>query len=339
MKRALAYRILSLIVLSLLIASKGESDPPGCETFPAWSDPVNLGSVVNSTSFDSAATLSPDGLSLYFVSTRPGGQGSNDIWVSQRRCADCPWEAPANLKGRDDNGFVIEINSSVVDGGPSLSTDGHLLFFHSTRPGGHGGSDIWVSYRSNPNDDFGWGPPVHLGPEVNTSANEFNPDCLPSADFYVETMAGVPANAAALYFSRGPDVNNQDIYAVPVTHDGNTIPTTVAVRVDELSSVFNDAAPTVRTDGREILFWSPRPNGLGSGDIWASTRATIHEPWSAPENVGFPVNTTSNDVRPNLSRSGQTLLFDSNRPGSLVDPDTGLLSQDIWMSTREPGCR
>jgi WD40-like Beta Propeller Repeat len=332
MKGAVACRVLSLIVLSLLIASKGESDPPGCEAFSAWSAPVNLGSVVNSTSLDSAATLSPDGLSLYFVSTRPGGQGSNDIWVSQRRCADCPWEAPANLKGRDDNGFVIEINSPFVDGGPSLSTDGHLLFFHSFRPGGHGGSDIWVSYRSNPNDDFGWGPPVNLGPEVNTSASEFNPDYLQSADFYVEAMAGVPANAAALYFSRGPDVNNQNIYVVPVTHDGSTIPTTVAVLVDELSSVFNEAAPSVRTDGKEILFWSPRPGGSGSGDIWASTRAAIHEPWSAPENVGFPVNTTSNDVRPNLSRSGRTLLFDSNRPGGEGD-------QDIWMSTREPGCR
>jgi hypothetical protein len=88
----------------------------------------------------------------------------------------------------------------------------------------------------------------------------------------------------------------------------------------------------VRTDGKEILFWSLRPGGSGSGDIWVSTRPTIHEPWSTPENIGFPVNTTSNDVRPNLSRSGRTLLFDSNRPGGEGD-------QDIWMSTRTPGCR
>src|SRR5262245_1317202 len=320
MKRALAYRVLSLVTLAVLIASKGETDPPQCETFSAWSEPVNLGPVVNSSFFDSAATLSPNELSLYFVSTRPGGQGMQDIWVSQRRCSDCPWETPVNLTA---------VNSPSPDGGPSLSTDGHLLFFHSFRGGGHGGSDIWVSYRANPNDDFGWEAPVNLGPDVNTTASEFNPEYLQSADYYVEAMAGVPANAAALYFSRGPDVSNQDIYVAPLTRDGSTLGT--AVPVTELNSTSNDPAPSVRTDGKEILFWSLRP-GSGSGDIWVSTRPTIHELWSTPENIGFPVNTTSNDVRPNLSRSGRTLLFDSNRPGGDGD-------QDIWMSTRTPGCR
>jgi hypothetical protein len=337
MKTPLTYRVLSLVVLALFIASKGESDTPGCETFSAWSDPVNLGNFVNSSAFDSAATLSPNELSLYFVSTRPGGQGMQDIWVSQRRCADaevCPWETPQNLKGRDpDTGIVIEINSPSPDGGPSLSTDGHLLFFHSFRTGGYGGFDIWVSYRSNPNDDFGWGPPVNLGSDVNTSASETSPDYLQSADFYAEAMAGVPANAAALYFSRGPDVNHQDIYVAPVTRDGSALGPAVPVNeLNSLNPAFNEAAPSVRTDGKEILFWSSRLGGLGSGDIWASTRSTIHEAWSTPQNVGIPVNTTSNDVRPNLSRSGRTLLFDSNRPGGQGD-------QDIWMSTREPGCR
>ena len=125
-------------------------------------------------------------------------------------------------------------------------------------------------------------------------------------------------------------MNNQDIYTVPITRNGETLGP--AVRVDELYSPANDPSPSVRTDGREILFWSNRPGGFGFGDIWVSTRSNAHEPWSTPENVGPPVNTAVNDVRPNLSRSGRTLLFDSNRPGGLGD-------QDIWMSIRMPGCR
>jgi Tol biopolymer transport system component len=319
-KRVLSLGFLPLLV-ALLVQSNAESDPPICETFSAWSEPVNLGPVVNSSSFDSAATFSPDGLSLYFVSTRPGGLGMTDIWISQRRCADCPWEPPVNL---------AMVNSAVADGGPSLSADGHLLFFHSDRPGGHGGSDIWLSRRVNPNDDFGWEPPVNVGEAVNTPASEFTPDYVQTGDFYVENAGSAPANVAALYFGRGPDVSNQDMYAAPLTRDGQTAGP--AVLVSELNSNTNDASPTVRTDGKEILFWSLRPGGFGNGDIWVSTRPTAHDPWSTPENVGLLVNTSSTDARPNLSRSGRTLLFDSNRPG-------GQGNQDVWMSTRTPGCR
>jgi len=43
------------------------------------------------------------------------------------------------------------------------------------------------------------------------------------ADIYVEDAGIVPANVAALYFGRGPDVNSQDIYTAPLTRDGQTV--------------------------------------------------------------------------------------------------------------------
>lgn len=52
---------------------------------------------------------------------------------------------------------------------PNLSRDGHWLFFSSTRPGRFGNFDIWVSWRANPHDDFGWETPVNLG-AINTDA-------------------------------------------------------------------------------------------------------------------------------------------------------------------------
>src|SRR5205814_1859075 len=141
------------------IASKGDANRPDCETF-TWSDPVNLGPAVNSASFDSAATLSPNGLSLFFVSNRPHpGEpgGATDIWVSQRDCANCPWRHAVSLTA---------INTAADEGAPSLSSDGRLLFFHSNRPDetAQGGSDIWVAYRDDPNDDFHWHTPLNLGP-------------------------------------------------------------------------------------------------------------------------------------------------------------------------------
>src|SRR3989441_4763217 len=50
----------------------------------AWSEPVNLGPVVNSSAVDANAGLSPDEHTLYLISNRPGGLGGNDIWMSRR---------------------------------------------------------------------------------------------------------------------------------------------------------------------------------------------------------------------------------------------------------------
>ena len=52
--------------------------------YTGWSAPVNLGAVVNSAGPDLGPALSPDGLSLYFFSARPGGLGGNDYWASRR---------------------------------------------------------------------------------------------------------------------------------------------------------------------------------------------------------------------------------------------------------------
>ncbi len=282
-----------------------------------WSEPVNLGPVVNSCSRDINGTLSSDELSLYFTSNRPGTLGSNDLWVSRRASADGLWETPVNL------GPVI--NSASDDGGASLSNDGHLLFFNSNRPGGQGGADIYVSRRRDPNDDFGWEPPVNLGAQVNTSGGERGPDFFAGAG-----NGGAEGGPATLYLNGGNLALQQaDLYAVPMTPNGE--PLGPAELLADLSAPgANDAGQSVRGDGREILFWSNRPGTSGFADIWVSTRRSVHDAWSTPENLGAPVNTAFAEERPNLSRDGRTLLFDSDRPGVCGG------DQDIWMSTRTP---
>ena len=307
----------SLASLGLLLACDSQSHPaaPRLQAMSFansdWSAPVNLGATINSTFLDAHPNLSKDGLSLYFTSTRPvGGQGGNDLWVARRGCEDCPWEAPVNLWS--------VINTSGVEAGSDLSADGHLLFFHSNRPGTLGGNDIYVSRRADPNDDFGWGPPEALGPDVNTTADENAPTYLQSAE----------DGSANLYFTRGDATTQaQDLYVAAITRDGETRgPAVLAV---ELNSIANDAAPTVRADGRELLFHSPRSGTLGFADLWVSTRQSVHEPWSTPVNLGAPLNTTAFDLQPSLSHDGRTLVWASDRPGSIG----GL---DIWMSTRTP---
>ena len=76
-----------------------------------FSTPANV-TAVNSSEFDTTPKITPDGLTLYFASQRPGGLGDSDIWRSTRATLASPWTAPIN---------VAELNSAVKD--ESLSVD------------------------------------------------------------------------------------------------------------------------------------------------------------------------------------------------------------------------
>jgi hypothetical protein len=151
---------LTAVALLALLASS----PTAAPEFSDWSAPVNLGPVVNSSATDAAPAVSKKGSSLYFNSTRPGGVGGNDIYVSQWDGVAQTWGIPTNL------GVVV--NSAGIEASAALSRDEHWLFFHSSRSGGVGGLDVWVSYREHTHDDFGWQPPVNLGPGVNSAFDE-----------------------------------------------------------------------------------------------------------------------------------------------------------------------
>jgi hypothetical protein len=84
------------------------------------------------------------------------------LWVSSRAGTDDPWGLPENLGAT--------VNTAANEFGPTLTLDGHTLFFASNRPG-VGGQDLWVCRRHNKRDDLGWQAPVNLG-SVNTTASE-----------------------------------------------------------------------------------------------------------------------------------------------------------------------
>jgi hypothetical protein len=146
---------------SYIFASKRPSkDAP-------WGSAVRLGPEFNSYSAGHPE-FSADGLSLYFVSNRPGGLGRNDIWVTIRAMIGDPWSEPVNLG--------LNVNSSYHDYGPSISSDGRILFFDSYRSG-TGMDEQWLTVRSN--EDNGWGPPLILAPNINSGHQEGDAEISP----------------------------------------------------------------------------------------------------------------------------------------------------------------
>ena len=194
------------------------------------------------------------------------------------------------------------INTEAYEAVPSVSRDGHWLLFHSSRPGGAGGWDIWMSWRPQVHDDLGWQRPIHLGGFVNT----------PYDDSGARLFQG--DSEVTLYFNstRPGGMGFQDIYTSTLSSDGSFGP---AVLVTELNSPAFDNRVAVGFDGLELFVSSNRAGAIGDQDLWTSTRPTIFDPWSEPVNVGSAVNTVFSDFTPEVSRDGRELFFASNRPG------------------------
>jgi Tol biopolymer transport system component len=306
----LKRKTLICAVLGLLLSSLFTRPPLLAQSHSAltvWSTPVNLGPVINTPYIEQHPAISKDGLSLYFTSDRPGGFGGLDLWVSQRAGVDIPWGPPTNLGPN--------INTSGNENAPNLSIDGHRLYFGSTRPGGFGSSDIYVSHRQDKADDFGWEVPVNLGPNINTLAGENGPS------IFEDEATGV----TTLYFtSDRPGIGDFDIYASTQNEDDSF---NLAVIVPELSSPYRDTRTAIRRDGLEIFISSERPGGVDLRDLWVSTRLTTSDPWGTPVNLGAPVNSTALEGAPALSFDGTTLYFFSNRAG-------GFGGLDLYVTTR-----
>jgi hypothetical protein len=263
---------------------------------------MNLGPVVNSPFGDNLPELSKDKLSLYFTSGRPG-LGGLDLWVSQRESKHAAWGAPINLGPT--------VNSTDNDAAPNLSRDGHYLFITSNRPRGLGSNDIWVSWRRDVHDDFGWTTPVNLGAPINGATFD----------------AGAAFHRPEFYFTRGPSAVALDIYMSSVRGSRFTSPRLV----EELSSPANEQRPTLRQDRREIFFSSNRSGGFGLDDIWMSSRRSAHGRWDPPVNLGPVINTPFTESQPGLSKDGTMLFFSSDRPGG-----GGL---DLYVSVRRERAR
>ena len=101
--------------------------------------PQNMGANLNTASDETGPVISTNGLSLYFSSNRPGGRGGTDVYVSQRAALGSAWGMPQNVGAT--------INSSANDNITGISLDGLSMLINSSRPGGLGGPDLYLSTR------------------------------------------------------------------------------------------------------------------------------------------------------------------------------------------------
>ena len=309
MKTTKMWQIVAMAVLGLLLILSGKVRGDF-----VFGTPENLGPIVNSSGSEYDPSISADGLELYFQSNRPGGYGDRDLYVTTRATTEDEWSEPVNL------GPVL--NSSARDAGPEISSDGLSLYFNSNRAGGYGNYDLYITTRQSIFDP--WGPPVNLGPNVNSSADEIS--------------ASISTDGLSLFFSDGDGLGTtarpggygqSDIWLTQRASLSD--PWEVPVNLGpEINLSFAAGAPEISADGLSLFFSGYRPSAGGTNDLWVAMRDALDAPWNTPVNLGTSINSEPDaDLNPTISSDGRMLYFASFRSG-------GSGYSDLWQVSIEP---
>jgi len=238
-----------------------------------WGTPQNLGPNINTSAGEGGPALSSDGHSLYFVSNRPGGFGGNDIYVSRRhnKRDDFGWQPAVNLGDG--------VNSAADEGGPAFFEDDETgavtLYFNSSRPGGLGDSDIYISTLNEVNEHEAFGPAVLVAELSSPFADQAPAIRRDSLEIFLTSNRpgsippppGLPSHTFDLWVATR--ARTSDPWSTPV----NVEPV--------VNSAFIDGGPALSFDGTELYFHSPfRPGNVGGPmfDIWVTTRTKLKQP-------------------------------------------------------------
>ena len=226
-----------------------------------WGPPQNLGPNINTPVQDQGAMLSRDGHRLYFASNRPGGSGGFDIYVSRRhnKRDDFGWQPPENL-GAGVNTLANEQAPYVFEDDVTGIT---FLYFHSNRPGGLGGNDIYVSMLQ-PDETFG---PAVLVQELSSEKDDNAPTLRRDG---LEVFFGS---------TRTPTIGLEDLWVATrqSTLDSWSDPINLGPVVN---SIYTDGAPELSFDGTTLYFNSGPPPGSPPThfDLWVTTRTKLTGP-------------------------------------------------------------
>ena len=103
----------------------------------SWDKPVLISNDFKTKVLETGASISSDGLTLYFSAEAVDGKTGKDIWICNRS-SSTNWSKPEKLQG--------PVNTNGDEDNPLIWVDGKTLFFSSTMHGSMGGLDIFKSY-------------------------------------------------------------------------------------------------------------------------------------------------------------------------------------------------
>ncbi len=258
----------------------------------------NVGKAINSIYVDASPSITADGQTLIFTSRRPDNTGKNidpanedyydDVYISKYNKEAKVWLQAENM-GKP-------INTEFHDANLSISPDGNMIFIYRNRLNVTKSGDIYVSKKKS---DGSWGKPKPIDEKFINSS-------------YFESSACLTSDGKTLYFvserERG-GYGRADIYVSKKVGKEWSKPVNLG---PVINSADDEIGVYIHPDGKTLFFSSDGHNTMGMHDIFMST---INENgvWSEPINMGYPINTTKNEIHFVLSTDRKKAFISSNR--------------------------
>lgn len=269
---------------------------------PLKIQPINIGKGINTQYPEYFPTITVDGKTLLFTREIPNNDGSprgqEDFFVSHLTEGNVwakAYPMPPN------------INTEQNEGAPTISADGRTLIFvacadetgrnYGPNREGKGSCDLFVTERIGDR----WTNPVNLPGNVNT--------------FTWESQPSLSADGKTLYFIRRVGqqrIQRSDIYVSEKQADGTwgkAVPLPNNINTERMES-----SVMIHPDGQTLYFASNGHIGLGGTDIYMSRKDPLGN-WGDPVNLGYPINTESNENSLLVGPDGEIAFFASDRAG------------------------
>lgn len=258
---------------------------------PVDYSPRRLPNTVNTPDDEYWPSLSIDQKTLFFTRLvkKPGELPQEDFFVSQ--LGEEGWENATPL---------TEINTPENEGAQCLSADGNLLFFTAcNRPSGLGSCDIYYSVRKKGI----WSAPINAGKPVNTPGWEAQPS--------------ISSDGRFLYFSsnRPGGKGKKDIWRVELQgfdQNGKIKWGEPYNPGDSINTPGDETSPFVHPGNKNFYFASDYHTGMGGFDMFMS-EIIDDSLFSAPVNLGYPLNSINDEQGLHISADGLTAFFSSQR--------------------------
>ena len=263
----------------------------------------NMGTVLNSEAAEYVPLVTPDEAQLIFTYKGPKSLGTpdskgeyfEDIYISYKSPDDWMYDDDIWLEPEG----IESINTENDDACIAISIDGQTLFLYKYKK--TDGGDIYVSQL----DGKIWSEPLPLNEGVNTK--------------YWEGSMAISSDEQELYFSseRPGGFGGRDLYSAEKMEDGSW--GNIQNLGPNINTPYNDDAPFLQIDKQTLFFSSEGHNSMGGYDIFFVRREG--DGWSAPQNLGYPINTVEHDRYFVMNASGQKGFYSSAGFNSLGDQD------------------
>jgi outer membrane protein OmpA-like peptidoglycan-associated protein/Tol biopolymer transport system component len=257
--------------------------------------PINLGPGVNTANGEYFPALTADGETLVFTRRLPAGIMDQEDFF-QSTLVDSLWQHAIP---------IAAINTPDNEGAQAISPDGTWLVFTACNRRGDGSQGSCDLYWSQLKRE-GWSNPVPFSNAINSEHFDSQPSI--SADgqsiAFVSKRPGGKGKADIWIAERGEKGKWNPPYNLGATVNTGGM----------------EMAPYLHPDGQTLYFASDSLPGMGGLDLYV-TRRGANGQWTTPQNLGYPINTTGDEVALTVSLDGKTAYYATNRPEGYGEMD------------------